>query len=102
MSSLPEGALRLNSAVCSVQVSSHPGDDDHRFLVKTSGGKIELYDHVIFACHSDTALETLHIPEMNEERRILGVFKWNRNEVVLHSDTKVRSIEKSPFVDPFG
>lgn len=43
------------------------------------------------ACHSD---ETLKILDEGgdvsaEEKRILGGFRWNRNEVVVHSDEAV-------------
>jgi len=49
------------------------------------------YDHVILACHSDTALAILmagHSATENE-KNILGRFQWNRNEAVLHSDVRL-------------
>lgn len=50
----------------------------------------EVYDHVILACHSDTALEILRAGNVTEtEERILRSFQWSRNEVVLHSDVSV-------------
>lgn len=51
------------------------------------------YDHVILACHSDAALEILRAGDISEEEeRILSQFDWSRNEAVLHSDEKVRSL----------
>lgn len=54
-------------------------------------GKVELFDHVIMACHSDDSLRILNEGGgvSDEERRILGGFRWNRNEVVVHSDETV-------------
>lgn len=57
----------------------------------TTDGKVELFDHVIMACHSDDTLRILGEggDVSDEERRILGGFRWNRNEVVVHSDEAV-------------
>lgn len=43
------------------------------------------------ACHSDDTLRILGEggDVSDEERRILGGFRWNRNEVVVHSDEAV-------------
>ena len=49
------------------------------------------FDHVIIACHSDTALQILRSGNITpDEERILGRFDWNKNEAVLHYDTQVR------------
>jgi predicted NAD/FAD-binding protein len=48
----------------------------------------ELFDHVIFACHSDQALAVLADPT-RQEREILGALPFQKNEVVLHTDTSV-------------
>lgn len=66
-------------------------------MLTTANGQFEIYDHVIVACHSDCAIEILEAggdPEVDggithDEKRVLGMFKWNRNEVALHSDLKV-------------
>lgn len=59
-------------------------------LLTTEHGDIFAYDHVILACHSDTALDILRAGNIaEEEERILNHFSWNRNEVILHSDTRV-------------
>ena len=46
------------------------------------------YDHVIFACHSDQALAMLTDAEP-VERAVLGALRYQRNEVVLHTDTSL-------------
>lgn len=48
----------------------------------------ELFDHVIFACHSDQAL-TLLADATRREREILAALPFQKNEVVLHTDTSV-------------
>lgn len=55
--------------------------------VLTEGGE-ERFDEVIFACHSDQALELLQDPSPLE-RRVLGGFPWEQNEAVLHYDERV-------------
>jgi len=60
-------------------------------MLVTVTGKREMFDHIIFACHSDDALRILDSGSgaTPEEREILGAFGWNRNEVWLHSDKDV-------------
>jgi predicted NAD/FAD-binding protein len=45
----------------------------------------ERYDQVIFACHSDQALNVL-ADRSDAETEILGAIKYQANEVVLHTD----------------
>ncbi|MGB7801728.1 NAD(P)/FAD-dependent oxidoreductase [Buttiauxella sp.] len=58
-----------------------------------NGVKIELenashtFDQVIFACHSAQALAMLADPSQ-AEIEVLGDIGWQRNEVVLHSDSR--------------
>ncbi|EJC98838.1 FAD/NAD-binding domain-containing protein [Fomitiporia mediterranea MF3/22] len=82
---LKKGHLHLSSPVCSVK--SLPLG---KLELQTSTGEVELFDHVIFTCHSDTALEILKAGNVTpEEEHILSMFRWNRNEAVLHSDTRL-------------
>jgi len=46
------------------------------------------FDHVIFACHADQALRLL-ADATRFEREVLGALPFQRNEVVLHTDTSV-------------
>ena len=48
----------------------------------------ETFDHVIFACHSDQALSLLADPTRSE-REVLGAIPFQKNDVVLHTDTSV-------------
>lgn len=59
-------------------------------------GKIEHFDEVIFACHSDQALALLsdanHI-----ERELLGAIGYQANEVILHMDTSLLPKRKAAW-----
>ncbi|MBI1319935.1 MAG: FAD-dependent oxidoreductase [Candidatus Hydrogenedens sp.] len=57
-------------------------------LVKARGVEAELFDHVIFATHSNTTLSMLQHPT-DAEREILGAIAYQSNEVVLHTDTSL-------------
>lgn len=60
--------------------------------VERSAGQVrvdgERYDAVVFACHSDQALQILADPSP-DEREILGALPYQENEVVLHTDTSI-------------
>ena len=49
------------------------------------GDRTELFDHVVFACHSDQALALLD-DASRTERDILGAIPYQNNEVVLHTE----------------
>jgi predicted NAD/FAD-binding protein len=57
-------------------------------MVKPSGGHAERFDRVFFACHSDQALRLL-TDASQCEREVLGAIRYQRNDVVLHTDTRV-------------
>jgi predicted NAD/FAD-binding protein len=48
----------------------------------------ERFDKVLFACHSDQALQLLAEPSPAEQQ-ILGALPYADNEVVLHTDTRL-------------
>ncbi|KAJ7133404.1 FAD/NAD(P)-binding domain-containing protein [Mycena epipterygia] len=87
LSKLPDAQLHLSTPVTSVSTSVGTST----VQLTTGSGSTETYDHVIFACHSDTALSILRAGEgmTADEDEILGMFQWNRNEAVLHSDVKL-------------
>ncbi|QXI16996.1 NAD(P)/FAD-dependent oxidoreductase [Pseudomonas hamedanensis] len=74
-----KGNIRLNCAVTRVERNQHG-------VVIHSPAGIEHFDKVVFACHSDQALQLLAIPS-DAERAILGALPYADNEVVLHTDT---------------
>ena len=89
VSTLPPSQLHLNTPVQSVESIAEDGKSD-RVRLTTTSGATEIYDYVIMACHTDTALNILRAGNMtHEEERILSSFQWSRNEIVLHHDTKV-------------
>lgn len=72
------GEVRLRSSVRSV-LSSPDG-----VLVDCGSGP-ELFDDVVIATHADQAL-AMRRDASDEERELLGAFKYTRNKAVLHSD----------------
>ena len=57
-------------------------------FVKPVGAEAERFDRVFFACHSDQALRLLAEPSA-AERAVLGAIRYQLNEVLLHTDTRV-------------
>ncbi len=70
---------RLNAAVTRVQPRAGGGATVH------SAAGAEVYDEVVFACHSDQALTLLADPTP-EERAVLGAIRYHPNRAVLHTD----------------
>lgn len=59
-------------------------------------GTVELFDKVVFACHSDQALALLKDPSA-EETAVLGGIAYQQNEVVLHTDTSLLPVRKAAW-----
>jgi predicted NAD/FAD-binding protein len=74
--------LRLNAPVQRIE---RRGEG---VLVKPRGGEAERFDEVVIATHSDQALALL-ADATDREREILGALPYQRNEAVLHSDTRM-------------
>jgi len=79
--------ISLNDAVKSVMKV------DDSFVVISDSGE-QTFDEVIFACHSDQALQMLSAQtqkniDMSVYREILAAIPYSMNEVVLHTDTSV-------------
>lgn len=74
-------STHLNSPVSSVV--REPGR-----VVVTVNNKHHYFDQVVFACHSDQALSIIADPSA-EEQEILGAITFQRNEVVLHTDSSL-------------
>ncbi len=81
--------IRLNSPVDSVTRSKN------RVLLHVNG-TTEWFDEVIFACHSDQAMEMLDDLRC-EERSVLGDMAYQANEVVLHTDTSLLPKRKAAW-----
>ena len=52
-------------------------------------GRVEVFDEVVVATHADTALQLLDSAATDTERNVLGSFRYQANEVVLHTDASV-------------
>jgi uncharacterized protein len=57
-------------------------------IVKARGHEAARYDCAFLACHSDQALALLADPS-SAEREVLGAIPYQRNEAVLHTDTRM-------------
>ncbi|MBB6343258.1 putative NAD/FAD-binding protein [Pseudomonas fluvialis] len=73
--------IRLNCPVSRVE------RDEQGVTLESPAGR-ERFDAVIFACHSDQALQLLAEPSASETE-ILGALRYADNDVVLHTDTRV-------------
>lgn len=65
----------------------------HKVEVVTSDGIKHSFDHVVLACHADEALALLD-DASPKERELLGAFKYQRNETLLHTDTAVMPVHR--------
>jgi len=75
-----QGSIRLNTRIQSVtRLGDHVALDDIH-------GNREIFDDVVFACHSDQALALLADPT-SEEQSLLSCFPYQRNRAFLHLDT---------------
>jgi uncharacterized protein len=74
--------LRLSTPVTSIHRTA-----DH-VTIKTPGRDPERFDEVIVAAHADQAL-TMLADASDREHELLGAFPYQRNEAVLHTDTRL-------------
>lgn len=82
-----DGELKLNTPVTAVKRQKN------KVIVESSAGK-QSFDHVIFACHSDQALDLL-ADASKPEREVLGDIEYQANEAVLHTDTRLLPSRKN-------
>jgi predicted NAD/FAD-binding protein len=59
-----------------------------RAAVTCTDGSVLAFDRVVIAAHADQALAMLADPS-EEERRLLGAFRYTLNRAVLHSDRRL-------------
>lgn len=57
----------------------------HGATLRLASGASAHFDKVVFACHADEALDLLQDRTADEDR-LLGAFRYQRNEAVLHTD----------------
>ncbi|MBT8071594.1 MAG: FAD-dependent oxidoreductase [Gammaproteobacteria bacterium] len=61
--------------------------------LKVKGSEPLYFDHVFLACHSDQALRMLKDPS-DAEKEVLGAIRFQTNEAVLHTDTRLMPCRK--------
>ena len=81
--------IRLNSPVARI-ARSEAG------VTVISNGEAEFFDEVIIACHSDQAL-TLIGDVSDDERAVLSSIPYQKNSVVMHTDTRLLPRKKSTW-----
>jgi predicted NAD/FAD-binding protein len=62
--------------------------------ISTVDGSKHDFDQVIFACHADQALKLMTKITENE-KKILGAFRYSPNTMVLHTDADIMPVRKS-------
>jgi predicted NAD/FAD-binding protein len=82
--------IRLNSPVQSVRRFA-----DHVEITLPDGSS-EIFDQVVFACHSDQALAMLADASTAEQQVLAGI-GYQMNEVVLHTDTRILPKRKAAW-----
>ena len=65
--------------------------------VTSAGGKVETFDDVVFATHSDVTLKILGSDATKEEREILEGIPYASNDVYLHRDPALMPINKKTW-----
>lgn len=62
--------------------------DDNGVTLTDSEGQLHRFDAVVFACHSDQALDLLEQPTQ-DEISLLEAIPYQDNSVILHTDTRL-------------
>ena len=68
--------------------------DTDGVVVKTDATEVETFDAIVFACHSDTALQLL-CDARETESRILGNIPYSKSRIVLHTDDRLMPRRKA-------
>ncbi|WP_423067247.1 NAD(P)/FAD-dependent oxidoreductase [Devosia sp. CN2-171] len=74
--------IRLNSRILGIRRHADGVD-----IIGTDG-HVETFTDLVIATHADTALSLLADPS-DDERQVLGAFRYTDNTAVLHSDTSL-------------
>ncbi len=75
------GEVHTDAAIVSI------ARDPHGVILTDSGGRTHRFDRVVIAVHADEALGLLSEPS-EDERRLLGPWRYSVNRTVLHTDTR--------------
>ena len=66
---------------------------DDKVTVMTEDGRKEVFDQVVFACHADETLALIDDPTQHEAE-VLGNFKYQDNEIVVHTDESFMPVKR--------
>lgn len=72
--------IRLSTPVVEIR------REDGQVKIRDGHGQQHVFDDVVIATHADQALRML-ADASEREKRVLGAFRYSRNEAVLHGDT---------------
>jgi hypothetical protein len=75
---------RIRTATPIAAIHRHPG----RVELRDHAGEVHAFDDVVIATHADQALAML-ADATDDERRVLGAFRYSRNTAILHGDTSL-------------
>jgi uncharacterized protein len=78
--------VRLNTKV--TRVLRDPNLVSVQFNENEHGNHVETFDQIVFACHSDQALQMLSAPSQAEQS-VLGGLRYQSNDTVLHTDASI-------------
>ena len=91
---VPGGSRTYVRAILSdLEVTEPPGETPQSIrregggVVLDFGAKRRRFDHVVIGCHADEALALLADADPREQQN-LGPWRYQRNEVILHTDTR--------------
>jgi predicted NAD/FAD-binding protein len=74
---------RVHAGLGAVEVRREP----RGIALTTTDGVVRRFDKVVIATHADQALALLADPS-EDERRLLGAFRYSRNRAALHTDRR--------------
>jgi uncharacterized protein len=74
-------------AHCGCPIQSVRRDEDGVTIIDDTG-VARRFDHVVLATHADQALRLIENPS-REEQDILGVFRYEQNEAIIHTDASL-------------
>lgn len=84
------GEVRLNARIAGVRREASGA------WVRHADGRSEHFDAVVIGAHADQALGLLEDAHA-DERRLLGAFRYSRNEAVLHTDRALMPRRKAAW-----
>ncbi|MDJ0718181.1 MAG: FAD-dependent oxidoreductase [Prochloraceae cyanobacterium] len=85
-----KGTVQLNSPI------SYISRQDDEVVIKTRKGEEKKFDYVVIGTHGDEALNMLAAP-LEDERRLLGSWKYQINHAILHTDESVMPPDKTSW-----